>query len=462
MADKKLEKAWRDALDFLDENYAYFMTHVLGLGNPTANPDIPTACVFWNDNLKCIEFHINPELADLSTEEFAFVISHETMHAHLSHPKYLPKFIDKTKSEEDQKVMITKLQMASDIVINDYLVARGFEIPDVEVDGKQVKKYLTGEEVVGQSCFGYSVREVLALIPDDHPMVEHTRMICGICDEAKEAIEKYLAAHPEMVQAGNIPANAGRGTAEDRARQAMEGIGEMGLGIEDSNKKDSSTIATGVQQGFGNNNEIEDWSKNTGTSFEWAKLLAVINPEMFHKFGVGKPPHRDFHKPHRKLAFFPGMHLPVVAENPGKKWGNTDQIPHIVLALDTSGSIGYDTVQKFLTLAKSIPTDRIHLWACTFSDRWMALDLDNPQYVSGGTEFSAIEDFIQYKMKEENRPKYPQAIVVITDGYAAFDNAVPEEQYWDRWNWIFEGGTDITDSRAIGANNKYQLSEYVE
>src|SRR6185312_1058893 len=95
---KTLSKAYDDALEYFDDNYAWFLTHVLNVGYPVANPMMPTACVFWNDQKKKLEFHINPALVEMDTPEFAFIIAHEIMHARLGHAKYLTRFPDHQKA----------------------------------------------------------------------------------------------------------------------------------------------------------------------------------------------------------------------------------------------------------------------------------------------------------------------------------------------------------------------------
>jgi predicted metal-dependent peptidase len=109
------------------------------------------------------------------------------------------------------------------------------------------------------------------------------------------------------------------------------------------------------------------------------------------------------------------------------------------MALDTSGSIGDDTARKFITLARSIPRDNIHLEVITFTDSVMPLDLDNPRFQSGGTSFSPIENYIRSTVMPKYKNKYPSSVVVITDGDASFYGAKPEDKHKDNWFWLLDG-----------------------
>src|SRR4051812_30987045 len=80
---------WRSQLEYLDDNFAFFLTHVLNMGRPTWDPSIRTAAVALpGKGAKMEDFHFlfNPTFAALlTTEELAFVAAHETMHVLLNH-----------------------------------------------------------------------------------------------------------------------------------------------------------------------------------------------------------------------------------------------------------------------------------------------------------------------------------------------------------------------------------------
>jgi len=425
---KSVAQAYREAIDWLDENYAYFLTHVLNLGIPVSNPHMPTAAVFFNDLTKKLEFHINPELTRLETEEFAFVLAHETMHVRLRHLDVLKRFYSRITDEEEKIKEANKANCAADVVINDYLEARGFTLPVTPPSSSSANSGT-----------------------------------CSISFPSQEAMEKFLSEHPELFQPGGKPRDGQGQDGQDRANKAGgEATSKFPSDADSLGGPTQTSISSGVSYGFGTTNEISAWSKDTGTSLEWGKLMARVNPELFSKFGIGKHPRKDFHTPHRGTAFFPEVNLPVKAVTHSDKLRETDKIPFIVLALDTSGSCSH-LVDKFITLAKSIPKKRVKLWVCTFSTNYMELDLDNPHYQCAGTDFSAIENYIQFKMTSEKRKKYPDTVVVVTDGVGVFSSSAPPEQHWGNWHWLLdEGYTNISENRPIGKDQIYPLSDYIK
>lgn len=450
--EKPLKKAYKDAIDFLNDNYAYFVTHVLNTGKPVLNPAFPTAAVFWNTKTNQMEFHIGREMLKLSTEQFAFVLSHETMHAHLNHLKFLQKVAgvpadrrmeDLTKAESNN---LQAANVAADCVINDYLWSRGFDLPEW---------VMTGEKVVQHDCSTYTVKEVYDELPRQpsgegegdedgeggFSFGDGQGGGCGVSEEMRKAIEKFLEENPEMVKAGEGSPMDGKGGIDvqpaDGKGQPSSGQGNFPKQIDDMNKDSNAQVAQGVTAGFGQTNEMAAWAADNSTSLRWMELLRQINPDMFRHQGIGKKVPRDFHARSRKLhhGSLREVSLPIPARQKSRKEGPTDEIPLIALALDTSGSIQREDANRFITLAKSIPQKRIFLWVCTFTTSWNELDLENPHYPSGGTSFSAIEKFIQYKMKETGKP-YPKAVVAITDGHASFGGATIPEGKSDNWTWL--------------------------
>mgnify|MGYP001606996490 FL=1 len=88
-----LKAHWGESLDYLDENFAFFLTHVLNMGQPEWIPAVKTAAVALPmDGTDMGEFRyiFNPTFAALLTpEEFAFIQAHETMHILLNHLRLL-------------------------------------------------------------------------------------------------------------------------------------------------------------------------------------------------------------------------------------------------------------------------------------------------------------------------------------------------------------------------------------
>jgi len=122
--------------------------------------------------------------------------------------------------------------------------------------------------------------------------------------------------------------------------------------------------------------------------------------------------------------------------NPEGEGRHKGKKPAIVLALDTSGSISAQDKNRFISLAQSIPQDKIELFACTFTTSVRPLDLENPRFLNGGTAFGPIHDWIMKDVLPHTKT-YPKAVVVVTDGMASFyPQAMATEEQKKGWFWL--------------------------
>jgi len=134
--------------------------------------------------------------------------------------------------------------------------------------------------------------------------------------------------------------------------------------------------------------------------------------------------------PNRKIAWlYPDVLLP--ADHEVEQYQN-----YFLMAIDASGSISRSVLDRFLGVARSIPADRVQLTAISFDTKVYPVDIrDNVPAIrgGGGTSFKAVERFATEQMS-----RYPDLIVVLTDGYAPR----PTVQHPNRWFWLItERGT---------------------
>jgi hypothetical protein len=405
------------------------------------------------------EFLFNPDFASmLSTEHFAFVLAHETMHVLLYHLTLSLNF--------DNKEIFN---VAADCVINDYLIGAGLDAPD---------NLCLGEQVVGVNCANSTVTEVYNLIDNDPELQKQLGISedcdecggsgeggeCGGCDGGKDSEGK---PHDECGGSGTKPCPKCKGSGmqpgggsgffsidshdwmhdPQAVRDFMDAMAQHGF-TPDQLPDDLEEILNETVSEYkrcqmaGNGQAAKDeFMKEQRVTMKWVELLEKVDPDMFYMPGAGPKPVTSFRRPRRKLtgmADFSPMILPML-ETPenGDMSRKSDRKPYIVLALDTSGSIGMDTANKFINLGKSIPKDKVEVEACTFTSAYMPLDLENPRWRSGGTDFSPIEQFIRDKAMPNNNGKYPKAVVVVTDGYADFyRHEHPTKENAANWFWL--------------------------
>jgi hypothetical protein len=455
---------YQDSVEFLDENFAFFLTHVLNMGKPELDYSCQTADVMLptkDSKTQDFRFRFNPTMfALLTTEERAFVMGHETMHVLLNHLGLLRRGKQKGKFKDQRKFNI-----AADCVINDYLVSMGFE------PGRIGEYGCFGPKIVGYDCSNATVSDVYVNVPDQ-PEQEDGEGGDG------EGSGEYDPLKDFFSQQGGGGTGEGQfddhgwlenGDAEQDA--AAEKIGEDAKAsgnvpedIDDKKQDDeagSKYGSPGIGSGGG---AMRSWVEDKGVSLAWAELLREIDPDVFKR--GGPPPRPSYHQPRRKLVglnrgrMAGGLEpiiLPVKRPDSNR---NDGEVPAIFMALDTSGSCEQHA-NTFVSLAMSVPQNKIKLYCATFSDNCMELDFENPKWVCGGTAFSPIESYILTKVVPD-LGHYPKAVVIVTDGQAYFSGAKPSEEHRDRWTWMLTDGERYATAAAKEFGKRVEYDKFAK
>jgi hypothetical protein len=441
---------WRACIDHLDENFAFFLTHVLNMGAPEWDMSLPTAAVALPSrgaSMDEFKFLFNPTFAALlEPEELAFVAAHECLHVLLNHLMLLDKGKQRGKFKDARK-----FNVAADCVINDYLSGMGLEPGRVRDYG------MFGPQVVGYDCSNATVSEVYIDIPDD----------------------------PEGEGEGEDGEGGGEGEGQggqgggDGLDEYMKGMGKgMGTGSHDwlhDPEQEQIDAAENISKGSGMPADLDDkkqddqhkgtpgagpgseagamrnFVEQKGVSMKWAELLREVEPDFFKNHGPKKRP--SYHRRPRKLAGvyerYSDMGVLPVTREPDMKDGKT---PSIVMFMDGSGSCS-DWIDNFATLAKSVPEKKLHLTAYSFSTYVVSFDpkSDKNKLASGGTMFSPIEDTIRKEIVPE-LGHYPTAVVVMTDLEGHFNTTIPEKDNQSKWLWLatHQGRYDCRGGNKFG------------
>ena len=210
---------------------------------------------------------------------------------------------------------------------------------------------------------------------------------------------------------------------------------------------------------------MDAFARDHSVGMAWVKLLNDLDPDMFKTPGIAPPMIPSFHNRRRKLMAkdFKKVHLPVYRKEE-RKVDKAKEIPSIVLALDVSGSIGAGDANRFVSLAMTIPRDRVKVFPCVFQENYQKIDLDDPKFhQGGGTNFNAIAHFIEREVKPELKGKTPSAVVVITDGQADMSpNLWPAPEDRDGWLWLISPQDRSRGARVIqNVGTKKMLKEYI-
>jgi hypothetical protein len=425
VANVNLNKHYREAIDYLDDNFAFFLTHVLNMGKPEWTGAIPTAAVALpkkNGKIEDFKYLFNPTFAALmEPDELAFVMGHETMHILLNHLLLLKKGEKFGKFTDPRKFNI-----AADCVINDYLISMGLNPGRLETDGL----IMLGEKVVGYNCANATVSEVYLDVPEQ-PQGEGDGEgeLGGYCEGSGAGEGEATGSHDWMRESSDGQAEQAEKIADEAAKN-----GGTPQDVQDKKQDDDNKGTPGAGPGS-QAGALRNFVEQKGVSMKWAELLREVNPDVFKKFGP--TPRPSYHKPRRKMMGvierYPDIGVLPVTREPDADKGET---PAIVMYLDGSGSCSA-WIDKFVTLAKSVPQSKIKLFPFTFSTYVEPLDItvDNPKMASGGTAFSPIEDSIQNDVIPE-LGHYPKAVVVLTDAEGYFNGSQPSPEFKDRWLWL--------------------------
>jgi hypothetical protein len=449
-----LPEHWQESIDYLDENFAFFLTHVLNMGKPEWRYDIKTAAValpMTGADMNDFSYLFNPVFAALlEPEELAFIEAHETMHVLLNHLRLLEKGKKVGKFKDAHKFNI-----AADCVINDYLASMALD------PGRFREMGCFGPAIVGYDCANATVSEVYLDIPDE--MGEGGEQEGGGEAGGQGGLGEYMKGTSKSGATGDHdwmhnPEDAkGQGDAADKIGDDTPGVPQD---IDDKKQDDDHKGTPGAGPGS-EAGAMRNFTEQKGVSMKWAELLRKVDPDFFKSGGPRLRP--SFHTPRRKMMGvyekYPTMGtLPVMAEPPDPK-GET---PSIVMFMDGSGSCS-DWIQNFATLAKSVPPDKIKLIAWSFSTYTTPFDVkeDNPKLASGGTAFSPIEDTIQKEVVPE-LGHYPKAVVVMTDLEGYFTGNVPAKENQSRWLWLATHGGRYDMRGAHKFGETISIEEFCE
>ena len=520
----KLKKQYKEAVEYLDENYAYFLTHVLHIGRPMWTEAIQTAAVMLQENGGVSKTSKNPDVdfnflfapsfaAKLDVPAMAFIIAHEAYHIVLNHLKLLDKFVDRdranelmkkqkdggrlTKAEIKDSIIIRqnmqRFNIAADCVINDSLVNAGLSdaafyntpgtptyVPEAP-DGAPLLCH--GIDKVGEDASLLTVTDVYDMLLEQNKKKDQ--------QEQQDDQQGDGEGQPGQGQPGGIGDMDGRGyqaldshdwmldpdfademaDALDKMQDEIDKAGKMPSNVRDQIDEEDGNMTAAQQQlqnsmrAGSEDGNMKAFMGATGAKLGWVKLMKEIDPDIFKEPAIGKPPVAKWHKRPRKLGGMKKVILPVREKGAQEK--ETREKPAIVLALDVSGSIGPKDADRFIELAKSIPPERIKLFACTFNTSYVRHDNihDETRFnIGGGTDFDAVANFINNEVIPDLKGKYPKAVVVVTDGEAQMSaHNYPKGKDADGWFWLISpadrAGSYYPASKDIGRRDR--LENYV-
>ena len=319
---------------------------------------------------------VNPSFCDeLTEEEIMGVLAHEVMHCLLGH-------IDR-RGDREHEIW----NKAIDHATNLFLLQMEFQLPK---EGLFDRKFLgmTAEEIYEDICNEIKSKpkeegQGQGDSFDEH--VDENHIISRLYSGDKPSPSDLKRLRKQLVE-------------ETRSAMAEKGIGKIAGMFDD------------------------ELNMSVSDDVPWQHLLARFFT------GLRKNDYRTF--PFNKKHLWRKIYLPSIGA-PGPE--------HIVVAIDTSGSMGADELSKILgelNQLKSTAECRMTLIQCDAEiqdikeyNSWEIADIDFDNYGfrgRGGTTFEPVFDWIEKEVL--NLGQRPDALFYLTDGYAHYGMHEPPYQ----------------------------------
>lgn len=367
------------------------------IGKTTLSDDIPTACTNGRDEIYGREF-----VKSLSEKELAFVVLHEAMHKAYRHLTTWRKLYD----EEPQLS-----NAACDYVIN-------LQLLDIDPEGKLIAMPMKDGKRMG--------------LYDPRFRGMHTKQVYDILKQEQE--------------------EGGGGNGSGEGFDEHDWDGAQGLS-EEAKKELAREVDQALRQGKFAHDKIVGKGAG-GMSRELGELLEPkvnwreVLREYVKSICSGKDA-SSWRRPNRRFLSS-DTYMPTLI---------SERVGHLVIGIDTSGSIGGKELNDFLSEVKSIAEDvmpeRVDLlyWDCEVAahETYEATNVadivtSTKPAGGGGTSPSCVTQYLA------NNAIKPECAIMLTDGYVGND-------WGTKWDcpvlWVIVNGNNTVApvGQTIHVNN---------
>jgi predicted metal-dependent peptidase len=395
LEERKLQKV---KIDLLRNPQFALMSGILMVGKTSIKDDIPTAATNGRD-----EYYGRKFVADMSTKELGFVVMHESMHKMYRHLTTWSRLNDIDRNLAN---------CACDYVIN-------LQLRDLDPTESYITmpRYKSGEKK----------GDIMGLIDEKY--------------RGMNAKQVFDLLREEQEKRGSEDGEGGEGSEDGEASGGFDehdwdGAKELSA---DEQKQLEKDVDQALRQGLMAEKRV---GKGAGSmNRDVGNLLApkVDWREVLREFVKSICAGRDvstWRKPNRRYIA-QDIYMPTLV---------SERVGHIVVGIDTSGSVSAAEISEFLSEVKAIAEDvkpemvDLLYWGHVVAAHEKYEENDVPNIVSstkptggGGTSPSCVTD---YMAKEGIRP---ECVIMLTDGYVGND-------WGGDWSapvlWAITGGND--------------------
>lgn len=389
--ERRLQKAKISLMR--NEKFALF-AGVLMVGKTFVKDDIPTACTNGRDEMYGREF-----VKKLRDNELAFVVLHEAMHKAYRH-------LTTWKKLHDENHMLANA--ACDYVIN-------LELRDLDPEGRFISMPVFRE--------GENRGKVMGLIDEKYRGLNSKQVF----DLLKEEYGK----------------DGGGGVGDGFDEHDWDGAQNLS---EEEKEKLARDIDQAMRQGLMAQQKIAGQGTG-GMSRDLAELMQpkIDWREVLREFVKTTCRARDASSWRRvNRRFLSGdTYMPSLIG---------ERVGHLVVAVDTSGSVGVNELKEFLSevkgIAEEVNPEKVDLlyWDSSIAGHEEYTDTNVANIITstkprggGGTSPSCITKYLEEKHIE------PECCIVLTDGHVGND-------WGGNWPspvlWVIVGGNDVMAAKG--------------
>jgi len=388
--ERRLQKAKISLMR--NEKFALF-AGVLMVGRTFVKDDIPTACTNGRDELYGREF-----VKKLRDNELAFVVLHEAMHKAYRH-------LTTWKKLHDENHMLANA--ACDYVIN-------LELRDLDPEGRFISMPVFREG-------------------------ENRGKVMGLIDEKYRGLNSKQVFDLLKEEHGDDGGGLGDGFDEHDWD-----------GAQDLSDEDKEKLARDIDQAMRQGLMAQQKLAGRGTGGMSRDLAELMQPkidwrEVLREFVKTTCRARDASSWRRvNRRFLSGdTYMPSLIG---------ERVGHLVVAVDTSGSVGVNELKDFLSevkgIAEEVNPEKVDLlyWDSSIAGHEEYTDTNVSNIIAstkprggGGTSPSCITKYLEEKHIE------PECCIVLTDGHVGND-------WGGNWPspvlWVIVGGNDVMAAKG--------------
>lgn len=427
-----------DIAEELIENDALFRAFWDVHGEVEFTDSIPTAAITFASGVPS-KFLFNKDFWDsLDHYNRSFIIAHEMLHIFYNHGSRIMNF-------DNPEIA----NIAADLVVNHSLINifnfdrnkitdwEKYIWVDTIFEDKSLPLNLTLEQY-------YKILSGSEL-PEEIPSTLDSHMFGGGDSNDEDNEDKQEDTNPSDI----LDQEALKELEGDLIKEVLSNSELKKEDIEDFKEKVNEhldkNLSNGKIAGSGYTNDV--WvapkekvkEKKSWTDFFFKFVKVKPGPDIDEQWAMKS-----------RRMFFLGDDMFIPAEYEVEK---KEEKMRIGLFLDVSVSCTH-LKKDFWKAAKSIPKKHFEIDAYTFSTITYEVDLDS-NYIpgGGGTDFQCIED--QLILNEKNGKKYPDAVVVITDG----ESRKPKTKLPEKWFFFLDDSRYSTEYGIPKGGHAHRLSE---